>query len=151
MGWLFGAKKKAPAIPFPEGRVMDENALRLPGRISADRVIEPEQLKQAAGIETSSFFPRNLPPPSPVAEEERSAPRTRADDFVYVKVDIYQQVLGELELMKVKIAELQETHQHLETSEYNEEENFVKLRRSMKSMHDRFLLIDKTIFKTQGD
>lgn len=151
MGWLFGARKKAPAIPFPEGRVMDENALRLPGRISAERVIEPEQLKQAAGIDTSSFFPRNLPQPGPPVEQEPSRPSSRADDFVYVKVDIYQQVLGELELIKGKLAELQETHQRLETSEYNEENNFVKLRRSMKSMHDRFLLIDKTIFKTQGD
>ena len=36
-------------------------------------------------------------------------------------------------------------------TEFNEENNFAKLRRAVKSMHDRLLLIDKTIFKGEGD
>ncbi len=131
---------------------MDENALRLPGRISADRVIEPDQLKAAAGIEASTFFAREMPEQKPLPREEITlSPEPRAEDFVYVKIDIYQQVLGELERIKGKMTELQEINKHLESSEYNEENNFVKLRRAMKSMHDRFLLIDKTVFKMQGD
>lgn len=130
---------------------MDENALRLPGRISTDRIIEPDQIKEAAGIDLSSFMPSRFAEKEPLSAEEKMLPGMETDNFVYVKVDVYQRMLGELELIRAKLAELQETNQHLQSSEYNEEHNFVKLRRAVKSMHDRFLLIDKTIFKTQGD
>ncbi len=150
MGWLFGRRKKVPLVPFPEGRMMDENALRLPGRISTDRIIEPDYIKQAAGVEMPPLMPRTMAQ-EPFPTAETIPPGMGPENFVYVKVDVYQRVLGELELIRGKLAELQEIDQHLQSSEYNEEHNFVKLRRAVKSMHDRFLLIDRTIFKMQGD
>ena len=152
MGWLFG-KKKVSKVPFPEGRVMDENTFRLPSRISSERVIEPDQIKSAAGLDQPLGFP----------EEESSSPQSsttpRNTTFsssslkrpIYIKVDTYQRLLGEMENVKVKVAELQHWNRVLETSEYNEEHNFTKLRRAVRSIHDQLLLIDKIIFKTQGE
>jgi len=65
----------------------------------------------------------------------------------FVKVEVYQEMLGAITESKQKLNELAETNRKLESSEYNEEDNFVKLKRAVKVMHDRMLLIDKTIFK----
>ncbi len=160
MGWLFGAKKKVPKVPFPEGRALDEGALRLPGKISSERVIEPDQIKAAAGLGKQIAFPdgeenempmEELPPlrssaaplQMPTMEQAKRGP-------LYIKVNAYQEILGEIDAVKAKLNEMGEISKALEASEYNEEANFTKLRRAVKGLHDRLLIVDKTVFKTQG-
>lgn len=150
MGWLFGRKKKVPQVPFPAGRPLEEGALSLPSKVSRGKVIEPEEVKAAAGLEKPLAFPeepevlkkKHLPPP-PIPQEEKG--------LLYLKVDAYQRILGELDNLKGKLGEMKEASHCLETSEFNEESNFAKLKRLVRSMHDHMLLADKIIFKTQGE
>ncbi len=154
MGWLFG-KKKLNA-PFPEPRVLDDGALRFPMRSSSDRIIEPEQLKAVAGLEQPPPI-RNMPKPAAATippEDEESTQKyplaAEADEPLFVHIDVYRQVLGAIDDIKKGVNSLQETSKRLETSEYNEETHFTKLRRAVKSMHDRMLQMDKTVFKLHG-
>jgi len=78
--------------------------------------------------------------PAPVDSEETGGP-------LYVKIDVYRRIWGEVEGLRGKLNDLQETNVKLEGSEYNEEHNFTKLRRSIKGVHDRLLQIDKILFK----
>ena len=48
--------------------------------------------------------------------------------------------------MKKELQHLDHTGKHLDSSEYNEEHNFERLRRAMKLIHDRLLHVDKRIF-----
>ena len=159
MGWLFGKKKSK--VPFPESRSLDEGALRFPTRSSMDRIIEPEQLKAAVGIEQpmmrsapepalSLSMPRSysLPTEAMPASSKISA-GAEVDEPLFVHIDVYRQVLGAIDDLKKGVNSLQETSKHLESSEYNEEANFTKLRRAVKSMHDRILQMDKVVFKSQ--
>ena len=156
MGWLFGKKKMEPKVPFPEGRSLDEKTLRFPSGGSRDKIIEPEQVKAAAGVGKESFFSGNeekeempLPKvPVPQFREPREIFQTRASSApLYVKVDVYQKILGELDSMRSDIFKLQESNTHLQSSEYNEESNFAKLRKSMRGIHDDLLRSDKVLFK----
>lgn len=148
MGWLFGPKR--PKVPFPEGKLLEEGALRLPARAGRGKIIEPEAIKAAAGIGRPLPFPSLKQPADEESIEE--APLFPAgvpvSGPVYVKIDIYQQILGEIDSVREKDKELAGINQKLESSEYNEETNFTMLRRAVKAMHDRLLLIDKTLFKT---
>ena len=159
MGWLFSRKKKVPQVPFPEARAPGPDTLRFPER-TKERVIVPEEVKSAAGLrEEKKFMPdqeeqemeglddsEELPelPPAPRAP----APITSSGEPLYVKVDVYQRILGEIGSLKGYLNELGETNRILENSEYNEEANFDQLRKSMKAMHDRLLQADKIIFKS---
>ncbi len=162
MGWLFGKKKIVPKVPFPEGKHFNEKALQFPNKVSEDKVIEPEKIQEAAGLEKPI-----APPQEPVPEEqievpeEPQAPVDQQEPFVpptepfaeqkaeplYIKMDIYQKILGELGEIKGKLTELRETSKDLVSSEYNEEHKFVKLKRITKAMHDKLLQADKIIFK----
>lgn len=164
MGWLFGRKKAVPKVPFPEGKMYHEKALRFPTSSSQEKVIEPESVKAAVGFDKPVAFPEEEEP-MPLPEDELPAPpsfpfsRPRpvpTPEFtprqeLYVKVDVYQRMLGELDELKKKLFELSEASKSLEASEYNEEANFNKLRKGMKSLHDSLLHADKTLFKAQGD
>ena len=44
-----------------------------------------------------------------------------------------------------------ETTKMLAASEYNEEENYAKMKRAVRIVHDRLLQVDKTLFKAEGD
>ena len=46
MGWLFSRKKAVPKVPFPEGKMIDEKALRFPAPSSSERIIEPDKVKE---------------------------------------------------------------------------------------------------------
>ncbi|HLD79185.1 MAG TPA: hypothetical protein VJA18_01360 [Candidatus Nanoarchaeia archaeon] len=162
MGWLFGRKKAVPKVPFPEGKPYDEKALRFPTSSSQDRIIEPESVKAAVGFDKPVAFPEEEPmmedqlPAPPIFPFSRTSRPMPTPEFMprqelYVKVDVYQRMLGELDELKKKLWELSETSKSLEVSEYNEEANFNKLRKSMKSLHDSLLHADKTLFKAQGD
>ncbi len=66
---------------------------------------------------------------------------------LFIKMEVYQHILAEMDEVKSKITELSHINKAVETSEYNEEHNFVKLRRAVKGVHDRLLLADKVVFK----
>ncbi len=192
MGWLFGKKKKVPKVPFPEPLAADEQSLRLPGSRAAGKVIEPEQVRKAAGVEDFPAFPeledetptetapappRSFPPPKPAplsrfasfrparpvptpeAEASKAIPsasfgprpvlQRTGYGSRHVKVDTYRQILGEIESIRDKAGELGEINKKLGSSEYNESTNFAKLRRAMKAAHDRLLVIDKTVFRSE--
>ncbi|MBS3127455.1 hypothetical protein J4228_04795 [Candidatus Woesearchaeota archaeon] len=161
MGWLFGKKKKAvPKVPFPEGKMIDERALRFPTSFSTERVIEPERIKEAAGMKESLPVPELSPKPVMPAipssfkrevKQPLSFPPRSTLGPLYINVEVYQQVLGRLEDLKKEFTILNEKNRSLETSEFNEEGHFEKMQRSVKVLHDRLLQIDKTLFKAQGE
>ncbi len=151
MGWFFGSKK--PKVPLPMGRPFDEKALRFPSAPVADRVIEPEQVKLAAGLQMpplpmSGTVRAPAMPPQPVAPAP--APAYQPSGPLFIKVNVYQRILGELENLKAELAQLDHHNRALESSEYNEEHNFERLKSAVKVMHDRLLDVDKKIFKVQG-
>ena len=165
MGWLFADKKKvAPRVPFPMGKLLDDRSLRFSAPTSMEREIQPDRVQEAVGYNQpmnfpSAFdqeqtpFPSNVPPKS--SQMQRDIPRpemdTQASGPMFMKVDVYQLVLNEVDGLKGVLGELQESNRLLEKSEYNEEHNFEKLRKTMRGVHDRFLQVDKKLFKLQGD
>jgi len=168
MGWLFGRKKVVPKVPFPQGRALDEKALEFPPLDSSERVIEPDKVKEAVGFSKPMAFPDEVESMPPMDEEqelpEKSSPVFKpsarysqpAQDLMpkhelYVKVEVYQAMLGELDELRRGFMDLQQIHKAIGESEYNEENNFNKLRRGMKSLHDSLLQADKILFKSQGD
>ena len=162
MGWLFGKKKIVPRIPLPEGYAPTEKTLQFPTSGRGERIIEPDRIKEAAGVD----FPFELPPmpsfeepaarPSvalslsrptaPVLGTQQSVQNAQSGEPVYVKIEVYQQILGEFDSLKKELQHLDHTCKHLDSSEYNEEHNFERLRRAMKLIHDRLLHVDKRIF-----
>jgi len=150
LGWLFGKKKVLPKVPLPEGRPFDERAFQFSKRFEGETVIEPGNLQAAAGFNQ----PFNLPESQPRSPGMTSMPApalSNASEPVYIKVDAYQRILGEIEELKTNLTQLQEAQRKLESSEYNEENSFEKLKKAMKQAHDRLLLVDKTLFKYQGE
>lgn len=168
MGWLFGRKKVVPKVPFPQGKAVDEKALQFPSMGSSERVIEPDKVKEAVGFSKPMAFPdeeedMSMPPmdeelpetsmPSFPAPSKYSspAPEIMPKHELYVKVEVYQRILGELDELRRGFVELQNINKNIDESEYNEENNFNKLRRGMKFLHDNLLQADKILFKSQGD
>ena|SRR3989344_1136577 len=169
MGWLF-KKKVAPRVPFPEGRAFDEKALKFAPNTSREKVIEPDRVKQAAGLGKSLSFPDNFEmslegmevnePKTAIApirprtqsySNNAEIKKTEAIGPTFVKVEVYQHLLTEVEGLKSSLGMLMDTSRILEKSEYNEERSLEKLRRDMKSVHDKLLHIDKKLFKYQGE
>jgi len=166
MGWLFGRKKVVPRVPFPQGRPLDEKALQFPTMDYSDRVIEPDKVKEAVGFSKPMAFPDEeesmpmdedlpKPPKFPFSAAPKYAPASSSDVMpkheLYVKVEVYQRMLGELDELRRGFMDLQHIGKSIDESEYNEENNFNKLRRGMKSLHDSLLQADKILFKSQGD
>ncbi len=174
MVWPF-TKQKVPKVPFPEGHSM-EGTLRFPTMRPEERVIEPSRVKEAVGLEMPSIT-EEAPSRSPFEESTPEIPpprrghlamsatssRTMMETTVpsaynqpeseplFVKVDVYQRILGEIDSLKKDMNDMFETTKKLETSEYNEEENYAKMKRAIRIVHDRLLQVDKTLFKAQGD
>lgn len=150
MGWLFG-KKKTPRVPFPEGKPAGEGTLEFPQAVSSERVIRPEKVKEAAGVDKSA------PPLLEEQVEPEAKPQpplempTEDLEPIYVKVDVYRRMLGEIDSLKHDLGKMMTANSHLLTSEYNEEGKFTELRRKIRSMHDGLLKVDKRLFKTQGE
>ena len=168
MGWLFGRKKVVPKVPFPQGRPMDEKALQFPTMGSSDRVIEPDKVKEAVGFSKPMAFPDeeesmpmdedlpetpmpNFSSPSKYSSSASVSSGVMPKHELYVKVEVYQRMLGELDELRRGFMDLQHLGKNIDESEYNEENNFNKLRRGMKSLHDSLLQADKILFKLQGD
>ena len=157
MGWLFG-KKKVPRVPLPQGRFMDEGSLSFPNKVPVEKVIQPNNVKVTVGPrkpfafseeeETLGRF-RNVPnfpstsnlTPNPVVSMKV------AEEPLYIKMEVYQRILGELEDLKTNLNKLHNLTKDLEKSEFNEENNFDKLKVDVKVVHDRLLHADKLLFK----
>lgn len=169
MGWLFG-RKKVPKVPLPKGVPVDDKALRFPAARSSEKTIEPEELKEAIGFDKPMTFPEEpgltkegseispRPKQETAPEEEpgfkrgiNSSPFLEEEsgkEELFVKVDVYQKMLAEIETVSKDVSDLMEINKSLENSEYNEKETFSKLRKLMKSLHDNLLDADKNLFKT---
>ena len=147
----FSKKKKVPKVPFPEGHLVSEDALKFPS--TSDRVIKPENVKKAAGLEkepkvekktVTAEKPSKKKPQKVVPPTEPAA----YQDPLYIKMDVYQRIIGELDSLKQNLGDLGHANRSISHSEYNEESNFNKLRKTMKSLHDRLLQVDKILFKS---
>lgn len=177
MSWLFG-KKKVPKVPFPQGHVVDENELHLPKSVRSSKVIQPDKIKEAVGVEKPFEFPE-LPEPSeeftapsteskiksanllfkPRVRESLPLPKVSSPEIylkeksqpLYIKVNVYQEVLGRLEMLRKDLNQLAHAERDLENDEYNEEKNFEQLKREMRGIHDRLLQIDKSLFSPKGE
>lgn len=161
-----------PKVPFPKGKPFDEGTLRFSRKLAEEKIIEPDEARAPGGL-TQSVFPEGnfgpeekyglKPPkrhflkfpglsskpktgPEPFPEEEPLA-LPLATGPLLVKVNVYREILNEINALRKKISELQEINKILEKSEYNEENNFIRLNRAVKSMHDRLLQMDKKVFK----
>ena len=149
MVWPFSRKNKVPKVPFPEGKLLNEDELRFPEQ-SSDKEMEPESIKKAAGLKPleAEELPLEKKPIKKLAKDipVPIPPRVKKEPL-YVKVDVYQRIIGELDSLKTNLNNLSKINNNLEGSEYNEEANFDKLRRSMKNLHDRLLQVDKILFK----
>ncbi len=166
MGWLFGKKKNVPPLVSPGGKSFDEMSLQFSKNRYSDKNIGPEQLQAAVDFDKPLNFPempdfevpqpqtskpnfpsKSMPKPAMQKSMDMGVYQEPSSEPSFVKVEVYQEMLGAITESKQKLNELAETNRKLESSEYNEEDNFVKLKRAVKVMHDRMLLIDKTIFK----
>ena len=167
MGWFFKKKKKAD-VPVPM-RKFEEGSLQFGQMPKKDQNITPSNLKTAAGID--SIPPSMAPQPVPKLDTKKDpftalpalnqappvtakqpipslSPYNDAEEFRYLRVQPYKRVLGELEGLKAGITRLGEISRKIHVSEYNEERNFARLKNTVRSIHDRFLTIDKTLFKS---
>jgi hypothetical protein len=151
MGWLFKKKEKAlPPLPLPG--VDDHQALNFPTTPPPKKILEAEKMKAAAGVAEALPQLQEEPvpkvgalPPPPMAQPLE----TPAEDILYVKMDVYQRILGELGHLRAKLTHVHEVNKLLETSEYNEDHAISKANKAVKVMHDRLLYMDKVLFKPQ--
>ncbi len=158
LGWLFGTKKVQPKIPLPGSRPFDEKTFQFSKKFGKDTLIEPEHLQAAAGFDQPLSFPEatgRVPPRpmrSPFGEQEAepAAPRA-AKKPIYLKVELYEKLLWEVDTLKYDCIKLQQINNHLDTSEYNEEHHFEKLKKDLKALHDKLGRIDKILFKYPGE
>ncbi len=160
MGWFGSNKKMVPRVPFPQGKPIDDKSLRFSMPSTGDRVIEPEQIKQAVGYSKLYTFPGDVQLPSSMGSSSSLMPQAIPTGEgippsqvgpMFAKVEVYSHVLEEVDALKATLGGLQETSRMLEKSEYNEEHHFEQLRRSIRGVHDRLLQMDKKLFKSQGD
>ena len=156
MGWLFGRKKVVPRVPFPEGRPFDEKSLQFPASFPSEKVINPAQVQAAVGVNTPKKMPEEdqgitgTKQEMPAVQAFRPPKQFPTEQIVgnsFVKVEVYRKILSQIEDMNKSVHALKEASKGLDISEYNEETDFIKMRRATKSVHDQLLKIDKTIFK----
>jgi len=158
---LFG-KKKVPQVPMPEGHVLDEKALRFP-KANSEKSIEPMKIKQAVGFEKKvlpsapktevpKFMPTEMPELSRPMPQPVNLVPIREDDCLHVGIQLYQKILGEMDGLKEDLGGLANANRQLVSSEFNENTQFNRLKKSIKSLHDNLLQIDNILFSSQqGD
>ncbi|MDP3640581.1 MAG: hypothetical protein Q8R53_05290 [Nanoarchaeota archaeon] len=150
MGLFF--HKRPAASSFPQA---DQRALRFPVTPPPERIIEPEKVKEAAGIMPRKPVTMPSQMKAKATEQERAMPLQPAHDELfpegplYMKVDAYQCVLGELDSVKGDLNDLREVSHTLEKSELNEESRFSDLKKMVRAVHDRLLEVDGLLFKTE--
>ncbi len=141
MGWLFGSKK-TPRVPLPEGH-FDEKTLQFPIGNNSKTIIpeyhgeEHEQSPPIPDAQIAPAFRRGTKTISTKAVAHRHH---------YLKVETYEQVLADMEGLKKDLNHLSQINQLLEASEFNEEADYDKIKRSLKNAHDKLITMDKTLF-----
>ena len=173
---LFSKKKKTPKVPFPEGKFVDERSLSFSPHLSADKVIEPDALKKAAGVHAPPEPPTlTPPPPEPVAPQAVPMPPSApsmpvvaptpldptpvesepiyaaAQGPLFVKKEVYVDLLEGINEVVKHIGELRGAGNELAQSEYNEEHEATQLKKKLKSVHDKMLQVDSLLFKVTGE
>lgn len=142
---------------------MDEKALKFPARVPSERP-ELKEIKEAVGFDQPMAFPEEMEEepsvarlrkeelPMPPLEEETPGFSTElkssSGEKLFVKMDVYRRIIGEMDLLKKNLLQLQEINKNLDSSEFNEDKHFNKLRRLMKGLHDNLLSVDKALFKS---
>lgn len=136
-----------PKVPLPEAGHFDEKALQFPIGRQSQTVIssyheeehQQEQVSPAVSAPPQTSVKRSMKGQSPVA-------KISMHRHHYVKVEMYQQLLADLDGLKKDLTHLGETNHLLETSEFNEEADYDKIKRNLKNVHDKIVSIDKTLF-----
>jgi len=144
---LFSRKKKIE-VPIPPPK----NLLKFPKPSQVERVIEPEKIKEAVGIEKPTL-------PLPESLEKLEKPKltfpTPPETFpstirpFFIRVQYYQKILDDLDHIKKNTTKLDKTVETLEKSEFNESKNYEKLKNNLKKIHERLLFMDELIFKSR--
>ncbi len=159
-------------LRFPNAKSEDKviQPKQVKAAVGFEKPMNPPQAKPIPKPEAKSLPPRKplpapvarqpLPskgplPPQPQAQPVPVEPRVNPfmgndEGPLYIKINVYQRILGEVGLLHKELNELNHCNRVLENSEYNEEADFAKLRRSMKQVHDKLLDVDKRLFSSQG-
>jgi hypothetical protein len=153
MGWLFGKKKEAK-VPFPTGHQVPPEVSRDTLHFSApsqrDRVIQPQRVQEAVGrpIPPQPNVPQASPQPVQRVAHPRVSNLVGGDEGepLYIKINVYQVIIDTFGDLGKELLNFKQIGKHLEKSEENEEQKIVKLKRSIKSVHDNLLEIDQKIF-----
>jgi hypothetical protein len=160
-------------LRFPDGKSEDKviQPKQVKAAVGFEKPMNPPQSKPMPMPESKPLPPRQpmpspvarqpLPtrrplPPRPQAQQPAVPVEPRANPFMgneegplYIKINVYQRILGEVGLLHKELTELSHCNRVLENSEYNEEADFAKLRRSMRQVHDKLLDVDKRLFSSQ--
>jgi hypothetical protein len=102
-------------------------------RTSTAQNTAPAQTQVPASSSNTNFYEED--------QRDRDGP-------LFVKVDVYQHILGGIEGLQKDARNLSSTSKKLDNSEFNEEAHFEKLKKELKVIHDKLLLADKTLFKS---
>ncbi len=138
-------KRSAPPMPkrvakpvFGDSGTFDLGGEALPPLNLSD-LHEGSSAKQPVA---SSHFAPSEPGFAPVEMQGVGGP-------VFIDVERYKEVLGDIGECKGELSHLSETSRKLEKAEFNEERSFSDLRSSMKALHDKLLSVDEILFKPQ--
>ena len=136
---LVGMKNRSSALAsLPELPQLGEEVLprmEVRERIASERRGQPKREMMLA---------------KPVVSRSRHENPLR-DNSLYLNISDYKSVLLRKEQLKSDTLKLQEKNKNLENSEFNEDKNLEKIKRTIKHLHDDLLRIDKILFDPQGD
>lgn len=164
---LFSRKRRIE-VPSPPS----EDLLRFP-KASEVKVIRPGKIKGPLDMEKAAPLPEiplilknkvdlmqlkeEISPvlfkptfPLPLPEKTFPTPPERPSFTlkkpVFLRVQDYQVLLGNLRNIKNKTDGLDQTTENLEKSEFNENRDFEHLKSNLKNIHDHLLHMDDTLF-----
>ena len=85
--------------------------------------------------------------PSAIKPMSSAAPKGAAQGRdLFVKMHDYKRILGEMKDLSSELSSLSKITKSLEHSEYNEEKNFLRMKDTVKKVHDKMLTVDRTLF-----
>ena len=155
MGWLF-SKKKESRVPAPIRRLppMGEDK----STPVSKKDLTSQKLQEVAGLplpeQNLDLNQGNNDLEFPV--DESHFDEEQSDELggvvegndLFLKVEQYRRMLGEVENLKKTLHKLDTLSKHIIESEFNEEESFRHLKTDIRNIHDHFLTIDKKVFKS---
>ena len=165
MGWLFKNKKDK----FEPKKSFDANSLKFPDKIDTERVIKSENLKQAVNelkfaAEEMKFKepktvleddyeefdePKEIGHPLPTHEdyEEDVVFKENERNYIFVKKEVYQKILGDMKLIDDISKTVSSINKKMNSYETKEIKHFKEMKKTVNSLHDNFLRVDKVLFK----